>query len=526
MKPGERNWALKYGIALGLLCSVPYLVGYFREDSRWVFSGFVLGVEDGNSYIAKMLLGSYGAWLFRTPYTLIQQSGEIAFLPYLLLGKLAHPPALHVQLVSLYQLFRFIVTPFTVFAIYRFSTLFLDGRGWRRWVTVLATLGGGLGWILPLFGRTELLGSLPLDFISPESFGFLAFLGLPHLILARGIMFSALYAYLEDGRSQARSYRSGILLLVLALIQSLSTLSALAVIFFHQGLMLIKNFRAGELRRRWLLAGLRAVAPSVPLISYFVVRFSSDPFLRAWTAQNRIYSPHPIHYLLAYGVLFIPVLVGIVKKLRVQEPRWVFLVGWIFVAPVLAYFPHNLQRRLVEGIWIVLLIITAYSLELLPAKLLRPIRTLASVLMIISPVLLFSGAIQVALNPERPVFLKAEHVQGFSWMQENAPVGSAVLADYPTSNALPAWAPVNVVLGHGPESVGFEDLEPQVEAFFTGRLAEGERDTWLTALGVDFLIITKPAGGDGNFEPKADNLLLNVYENGGLVIYEVQRGQD
>ena len=41
-------------VLLGLT-SLPYLIGYFRQGTDWRFTGFFLGVEDGNSYIAKML---------------------------------------------------------------------------------------------------------------------------------------------------------------------------------------------------------------------------------------------------------------------------------------------------------------------------------------------------------------------------------------------------------------------------------------------------------------------------------------
>jgi hypothetical protein len=129
MTPGERKWALVYGFTLAAVCTIPYLIGYAMEGTEWAFSGFVFGVEDGNSYLAKMLAGAYGDWIFRTPYTTLKQSGELIFLPYLLLGKLAQPPALHLQLVALFQLFRFVATPLTVFAIYRFSTLFLGWGG-------------------------------------------------------------------------------------------------------------------------------------------------------------------------------------------------------------------------------------------------------------------------------------------------------------------------------------------------------------------------------------------------------------
>jgi hypothetical protein len=89
VKPQEKRWVLIFAIIVMGITSIPYLYGFFRQGSDWYFTGFVFGVEDGNSYIAKMLSGSFGDWLFKTPYTNFQQVGFLAFLPYILLGKIS-----------------------------------------------------------------------------------------------------------------------------------------------------------------------------------------------------------------------------------------------------------------------------------------------------------------------------------------------------------------------------------------------------------------------------------------------------
>ena len=126
-----------------------------------------------------MLTGSAGAWEFRSPYSTMDQAGVLAYLPYLLLGKLAAGPGLHEQLVVIYHLFRILVTPFSVFASYKFISLFLKGILWRKWATILATVGGGLGWVLVILRKGYWFESFPMDWISPEWFGFLAYFGFP-----------------------------------------------------------------------------------------------------------------------------------------------------------------------------------------------------------------------------------------------------------------------------------------------------------------------------------------------------------
>src|SRR5512133_794055 len=177
----ERRWLVIVTIVLLSITSIPYLIGYFRQGADWHFTGFIFGVEDGNSYIAKMLSGSYGSWLFRSPYSAMQQKGVLAFLPYLLLGKLAFPPEIHDQLVALFQIFRWAAGGILVPSVYIFTGLFINSRTHKQLATLIIVLGGGLGWLGWLLIPGQGPWNLPLEVYSPEAFGFLSLLGLPHL---------------------------------------------------------------------------------------------------------------------------------------------------------------------------------------------------------------------------------------------------------------------------------------------------------------------------------------------------------
>ena len=65
----ERRWVWVFGALAALITSLPYLAGFAAQGLDWRYSGLALASEDGYSYLAKMLLGSNGGWLFRTPYT-------------------------------------------------------------------------------------------------------------------------------------------------------------------------------------------------------------------------------------------------------------------------------------------------------------------------------------------------------------------------------------------------------------------------------------------------------------------------
>jgi len=144
------------------ITSIPYILGFAVQNPNWVFTGFIFGVEDGNSYIAKMLTGAAGEWLFRTPYTSYPQNGVFAFPFYIWLGKLGSTPGLHEQLVVLYHLFRICAGVLAIIATFDFIALFVKGSRNRQLATALVVLGGGLGWVLLTLGEGTFLGSYPL----------------------------------------------------------------------------------------------------------------------------------------------------------------------------------------------------------------------------------------------------------------------------------------------------------------------------------------------------------------------------
>ena len=193
----EKSWKNWTALIIIIISTIPYLLGFLLQGENWRFTGFFFGVEDGNSYIAKMLSGANGAWLFETPYTAYPQSGVLAFLPYILLGKLSSPPGQHEQLVALYQLFRWGSILLLVSAVYDFCSVFIREKKNLHLSTLIALLGGGLGFLVLLGVQWGGYQGLPLELYSPESFGLLSIFGLPHLAAARAFLLWGLTIYLK-----------------------------------------------------------------------------------------------------------------------------------------------------------------------------------------------------------------------------------------------------------------------------------------------------------------------------------------
>lgn len=584
-----RVWVWRFALLVMLVTCLPYLAGYTAQGQDWVFTGFVFGVEDGNSYIAKMLSGSAGAWLFRTPYTAASQAGVAAFLPYLLLGKLAAAPELHLQLAALYHLFRLGAGLLAIHATYDFLALFIGEERWRRLALSLAVLGGGAGWGLLLLGRDSWLGSLPLEFYSPETFGFLGLYGLPHLSLARACLLWGLRLFLlhavpgelrtfspqrsgpaaletnllesvpvatpkralgaAPAPSQEQPLQAGLALgglwLVLALAQPVTAvlLGALLGLYLLVSGVKILRMLPDERPRFWqawqgalrlsILGGL-VVAP---FLLYTTWSFWTDPFLKAWTAQNLILSPHPLHYLLAYGPLLPFALPG-ARRLLAEHP-WGGLLpaAWVLALPVLAYAPLNLQRRLPEGVWVALCLLGVVGLQVWLerrradreagrnslAVLRAALPALSLLLVFPSTLVLLLGGMAAASTPGQPLFRPAAEVRAFEFLASRARPGEVVLSAYASGNALPAWAPVRVVIGHGPESAGLAELEPQVKAFFQSDTPEGMRIAFLEQHQVAYVFYGPEEAALGAWRPQASTHLLEIYRDGEYAIFQVRR---
>ena len=537
----ERRWVLGFAALVALFTTIPYMVGYAAQGVDWRFSGFVFGVEDGNTYIAKMLAGSAGAWLFRTPYTASPQAGVVMYLPYILLGKLAAPPALHEQLIALLQLFRIAAIFLYILATYDFLSFFVSDVRVCRYGLALVTLGGGLGWVLALLGHSEWVGSLPLDFISPESFGFLGLYGIAHLALARALLLWTLLAYLRAFSPEAKvstvrqALKVGVLWLLAGLAQPLAAPVIGAVIGLH--LFALTVWQLGRRQRglatdwpAWRklvrLAVLSGVLPGL-FILYNLWAVLTDPFLRIWSAQNIIRSPSPLHYLLAYGLILPFVILGARRLLEAEPWKGWLLAAWVLAAPWLVYAPTNLQRRLPEGVWVALVALALCSVDSPQVSTTRRFRRFQLITLLAFPttLLLFTGGILAAQHPSLPVFQPATEAATFDSLAFPSKAfmgfGPVVMSAYDTGNALPAWAPVRVVIGHGPESASLAELQPQVSAFYSQDITDSARIEMIHRLDIRFVVWGPGERALGDWDPRQAPYLRVIEENGDYAVLEV-----
>jgi hypothetical protein len=523
----EWRWVTLVALVVAALTSVPYVVGWAASTPESVFGGFVFAVEDGNSYLAKMGLGARGEWLYRDMYTPEAHDAGLFFLFHVLLGKLAALGG--ASLVFTYHAARLAFGFVMLLVTYRFMAAFTPLRRVRQFAFVLVAAAGGSGWLLVGLGAHNWLNSPPLDVYLPEGYGFLALMGFPHLSAARALLLGGLLLLLrafESGRARY-AVATGLAWLAMGLIVPFYVVIAGVVVL---GYLVARHLpprpRMGEgpgVRSplpHAMLAGLIAA----PAVVYSVVAFSTNPVFRAWSQQNIIISPHPLHYVLGYLVPALLAIPGARMAWR-KGSHGRLLVTWVVIAPLLVYAPFNLQRRLIEGFQVALSLLAAYGfyVGLAPWWRARRPRVAASmaatalvVVLAVTPIMLVIGGTAAALTHDEPIFHSAAELNALDWLDRNAPRGALVLSAYETGNYLPARAGVRAFLGLGPETVDLPAKRKLVAAFYAG-----ESTALVHTYGVGYVIAGPRERALGSFELDAAPFLERVYSNGDYAVYRV-----
>lgn len=248
----------------------------------------------------------------------------------------------------------------------------------------------------------------------------------------------------------------------------------------------------GRTRRfPWALFWPAAVATLVtlPLLILTGAAFLSSDVLGTWSAQNRLPSPHPLHYALGYAALAAPAVIGWRWAWRRGSLPHLLLAAWVIAAPVLVYLPVNVQRRLLEGAIVPLGILAIAGLRLAFPHMRAYRRARAALLALALPtaILLWLGATFTVLTPDRPLFQPSAELRAMDALNRVAPRDAVALGLKETGNVLPAWTDLKAYVGHGPETVDAEQKEVIARQFFAGTLdAAATRD--LLAV-VDYIIV-------------------------------------
>ncbi|GAB4432195.1 MAG: hypothetical protein Kow0031_13550 [Anaerolineae bacterium] len=510
------------GLLLALLVSLPAAYGFALSTPEMQYGGFVIGVEDGNSYLAKMMQGREGHWLYTLAYTPEPHSPGPFFGHYLLLGQLAG--LLNLSLPLAINLSRLFTIPFGLVSFYAFAAMFLPDTGLRQLATALFAFSAGLGWLWLLLGLPTELGKMPVDIWVPDASFFLSAFTFAHLPLSIGLMLwvvIGLVLFVERG-----GWRWWLLAAGCGLLVSVIHPYKLVVV----GAILLPWLLWQSYRRQlplwrslWRLA--LVMLPATPYLLWVLWVFETNFAFAAWREQSLTWSPPPQFYLLGFGLLLPLAGLGAWQANRLQAQRVDLLRIWLVLGPLLAYVPIPLQRRFLDGYQAVLAVLAALGLAWLLARWPSPrlrFATGAGLLLVLSltNLLLWSGALLTVGGRQAPLFHPGSQQAAFAWLADNA-AGELVFTSHATGNVLPGYAPLRVFVGHGPETVRSADKSALVSQFFDAATPDSWRQALLRQYGIGYLYYGPNERILGGFSPTDVSYLQLVYDSGPVKIYRV-----
>lgn len=536
----EWRWAVVLAAAIMLLTTVPVLMGLATglNNPDWRFGGVVFNINDGYNYIAKMVQGAHGNRLFRLPYSPEPHPASPLFLPYLWLGALtglivgtADPLRLNAALLVTFHLWRVLAGAGVLLVSYRVLAIFVDEVWLRRLGLLWLAFDSGLNWLHPPIAP----GVLPVAVYTPEAFSFLELFFLPHLSLARLCWLLALLAYLRGLRGTGlRAFAlAGVLLLLSGIAQPIYLLTAYILLAGHAAAMFVLA-RAGpaadrDTWRRWwrrAWAGVPlTVLPSLPLFGAVGALFTFQPHYAIWAAQSPHHAGPWWAYLLSWGLLLLAGGFGVRAAWQRDRLLALWLGVWLVALPVLLYYPGGVERRLTEGLHVLLVGLALTGIARLPQPAHR-LGALAGLMGLTMPFFLAMVGFSTvsAGQASASVFLPAWRVAAYAGLDAHLPQRSAVLSSQPFGVALPAYTPLVALLGVPPETVDFAAKRHAVAQFYDPATPMAERHALWQAWGQPVIVMgPDEAAAYGALDP--DDFLAGfpvplavIYEADGVTV--------
>jgi len=194
-----------------------------------------------------------------------------------------------------------------------------------------------------------------------------------------------------------------------------------------------------------------------------------------------------VDYIWAYGLgILCIIFIVVIKKQKL--PKKLFLLVWLVIVPIMIYLPVNLQRRLSDGIWVVISIFIALAVSTIKFKYLK---YLVVFLFFLSTIVVFAGSLSAVFNLNSPVYQDADLKMVFESIEIAGKRNDVVVANYDISNILPAYIPMRVVIGHGPESKNLFELQERIDHLYSNQLSDSEYLSLINDFQIKFIIYSK-----------------------------------
>ncbi len=518
-------WPLSFALAVVAISLLPYLVAYVKAPPGHHFAGFFFIADDATTYLAKMQQGAAGSWTWNDPYTSEPHAGVFLFSFYLFFGHLA--ALLHLPLVAAYHLARITGGIALVLAVDRLGRRLLEPR-LRHLALTLVVLGSGLGFIAQVLGNPSVLGHQleALDLHLPELTGFYSILAIPHFAWATALIVLSLLGLLRLAERPAPGVvlATGLTMTALTAIHP-QMIPVLGLVWAAYRVVLIAW---GERpHRQNLAAEAAAFALTAPLLAYNAWILYRDPTIAEWASQWRHQAPGFLSLALSLGLPLLAGMIGMVAVWRRRDRALALVMVWPPLVIVLLYAPNlaNIQRRLLDAIYVPLGILAAVGLRALAGRL-RPgaARRLERLLLpafCFSSVIVLAIALKFASGAFPEAYVANDTWQAMRWLSTHHRSDDRALSSPQAGLLMPAYGGVPVYVGHYSETLNYFDKIRAVGVVLQPGLPDSTVEAFFEQNHLTLLYWGPDEARATAFDPNAHAYLAPVYQRGTVAIYRL-----
>ncbi len=461
-----------------ILIILPYIFAYTTQGEDHVFSGFLVNPLDGNSYLAKMMEGYQGRWVFSLPYSQNPGSGEYIFLFYLFLGHLSRVTGL--SLIATFHISRLLSAVFLLLVLYQFLRDYFDNEKEKIGLTLMVViLGSGLGWLLtPLGIKTS-------DLWVAEAFPLLASFQNPHFPLGLGLMILIILHFFRNQNKLSLLY----IFICGTALAVILPFGAVVVGSVLLGQQVWAWFRKKEIHAFKLL--MLALA-TLPLVVYQYLAVVTSPELAIWNNQNLTPSPPVWDFLISFSPALVLAGLSISKKKQSRNTElFSVLITWLILGAIIIYLPIGIQRRFMVGYYFPVSILACtflLSFSERKTRILGITALLASTSLTI--IIVFLAGFKSIYTKNPLVFLTKPEYQAVQWLKMNSSSGALILADSRIGMFLPGLTKTRVIYGHPFETIYAMEKKQTVDDFFHCLYNRDEVSNFLSENSVNYIFVS------------------------------------
>ena len=521
----KKEWSFLAIIAFLLIfiTSLPYVYGYLTapEDTHFLAISGINRIDYANyfSYIEQV---KDGHLLFKDLYTTEPQPRIILNLFFLGLGFFAK--IFNLSALAVFQISRIILIPVFVFILYLFLSLLFKEKLKRKLGLIFTCFSAGLGGVLSLLFTFPLL-QIPIDLWIPEAITFQSLYLNPLYIFSFILIISIFLLILLAKKNASYKYSllAGICGLILFQIHpyDIPIISLTLFIFWILSSLIEKRINWNLFKHCLIFAVISL--PSV--IYYFWLSISHFVTAeRIAQASSLLITPSIWAFIWGYGFILPLALTGIYFFFKKKSSYFLLLIAWLIVNIALLSFPLPLQRKMTEGLHIILSIFAIEGIWLIHQKfnLLKN-----KFLWLIIFILLFNYSNIFIIKRDIDYYktsyfsIPKELISSMEWLRINSPEEANVISnsDMITNNLIPAFSVRKIYFGHRIETIQAERKEKEISWFFGTNKDDSEKYSFLQKENLDYVFINKKE--EYTFHPKEKPYLKIIFDNNAASIYQV-----